>query len=176
MKHVVIGVSDRAYDRLLLVAQADGKSLTDWARSRLGVDGLERLDDDGFETARKETDVNRMKREHRELGTKLRERAYVVKQWKSMKKERTVYFRTTPCTELEATMDGHREKAGQYLLRIVVERTSPPKFGQSRVIEEKRFYYPSLKRFKKAVNRALGQDYFKVKKPAVPLPASGPQP
>ena len=170
MKHVVIGVSERVYDRLLLIAQADGLSLTDWVRKKLDVNGLEQLDSEKFETARKETDIGRMKRVHRELGKKLKEKAYVVKEWKSVKKERVVYFRTTPCTELEAVSDGHREKAGQYRLRIVVERTGHVKFGESRTfpMEEERLYYPSLKLYKKAVNRALGWNHLKVAKKAAP--------
>lgn len=167
-KHVIIGVSDRVYERLLLLAQADGKSLTDWVRDKLQIPLYEREDSEEFHKTVVHVEHQRSKWDRDEDLKKHPWQRYRVKSWKNGNHV-LVSFRAFTYSEFDAVLHDEPEKAGQYLL-VIQKRDN-----RGKTLHEERRFTRSLKLYKRVVNRALGWSHFKVKGKEVG-PSSAPAP
>lgn len=171
IKHIVIGVSDYVYERMLSLATASGKSLTDYCRDRLGIGSIERQSSDEFKQRVQSIDRQQLERERDEALEKHPWTYYRTKKWKNGK-ERRVWVRGFPYPEYDAILAKQPEKAGQYLLLIQEVKASR---GQVRldILKEERLFYRSLKLYKRAVNREVGWVYkVKARKPRSPSGAA----
>lgn len=177
MKYVVVGVSDRVYERLLQLALASGKALEDYCRGKLGVESLEREEREKFDAHVQDANRERLRKEHAAEMTRAKPVRYIVKLWKSVRKQRIVEFRSGPVTEFEAIYKLQDPgKVGQFRLEVWVEQRDARSGMWRRVKDEKDVFYRSRKLHKRAVNRALGFDYYKASGKASPPSPAPPGP
>lgn len=162
VKHIVVGVADAVYDRLLRLAEAEGKALSDFARDRLGVPNVERMSPAEFANGVRDVELAFYRKDFQANVERYRWQSWILKEWKSVGKRRVLDYRMKPVHEFEAIRDNRRDKVGQYLLVVKVEQADRRRgrISSWKVVETKETFYRAAKQYRKAINRLFKEHGF----------------
>lgn len=123
MKLIAIQLDDATYTRLEQLALAKGMTISDYARSRLDIELLQKETNEEYERRVHDVTVNKMRKDaEKERGSLYR---YDVKVYKSVGKRIRIYWRTRALTDYDAMMSGHPAEAGKWELKIQRETEHP---------------------------------------------------
>ena len=118
-KLIAISLDDATYNRLEQVALAKGLSITEYARTQLGVETIQKETNDEYEKRVHDATVSKMKKDAEHERGRLF--YYDVKVYKTTGRRIRVYWRTRPMTAYDAMMSGHPGEEGKWELRIQKE-------------------------------------------------------